>query len=473
MLNFKQLFLLSVLTYFLAAVFSKGYHHFDEHFQIIEMANYKMGNVPYAEMPWELHSKMRPTLQPIIALLTMKLSYFFGWESPFLMATLLRLLSAALALYVYLQLFLLFKVHFQNNKKLGQAFMWVSFLLWYLIYNGVRFSSENWSALLIALAYVKYFKVQQKTVTTHLIVGLLFGLAFSLRFQTAFMTMGLMAWMLFMNKEKIGHLLTQLGGIVVGIGLGILADSWFYEEFTLSFWNYLDQNIIQNKVNNFVIRPWTFYFERFFSQGVPPISLVSILSILGFVALKWKSPISWMLLPFFAIHFLIGHKELRFLFSIIPFLPFIIASFIEETQRRWQLLDKVWIRKLLAFTFYVNLVFALVTCFRSADPYISFYEGVYRLSTVDSKLYYIKNNPYHRITNLYFYKPEDLKIEEYTNDRVEFGENNFLVIKGKTNLPDELKQAKLVYTSFPSWLYYFNYNGWIEKSGSVKLYRLN
>lgn len=472
-LNFKQLFLITVLVYFLAAIFSKGYHHFDEHFQIIEMANYKLGNVPLAEMPWELQNKMRPTIQPIIVYASIKAFHSIGVLNPFIIAIFLRMLSAALALFVYYRLFLLFKNQFSDHKALRQLFVWVSLLLWYLVYNGVRFSSENWSALILALGYAFYFGSKSKKGGIHLWVGFLFGIAFAIRFQSAFMSASLMLWMLIIHKEKVIHLFYQLLGIAFGIGVLIIADSWFYEEFTLSFWNYFEQGISENKTNTFVVRPWTFYFERFFSQGIPPVSLITMIAVLGFLMVKRKHPITWMMVPFMVIHFLVGHKELRFLFNIIPFLPFIIFSFLKTLDQNYQSLDKMWFKKFLMLTFYVNLVFVLVATFRPADPYISFYEEMYELSDSKTKLYFIDNNPYHRITNLYFYKPKHLEVLEYQEGLQYADTNTYLVIRGKTLLPNQFNESQLVYSSFPKWLYAFNFNNWIEKSGSMKLYKIN
>ncbi len=472
--HFKKIFILACLVYFLAAIFSKGYHHFDEHFQILEMANYKLGNIPFEEMPWELGHQMRPAIQPFIAYVVITVFDTLGIENPFTVAWFLRLLSACLALFVYYQLFRLYKPRFSSNKWLARAYLMTSLLLWYLIYNGVRFSSENWSALILAFAYVLYFKEGEKERKNFIIIGLLFGLAFSIRFQTALMTSGFMLWMLAVNREKVKSIFYQIIGIILGIGLGLLADWWFYEEVTISAWNYLDQNIIQNKVNNFVIRPWTFYFERFFGQGIPPISIVTTLCVLLFMLLKRKHALTWMLVPFLLVHFYIGHKELRFLFTIIPFLPFIILTVLEECQRRWKILDVLWLRKVMVFTFWINILFVLVASFRPADPYIGFYEKIYEEIDSEAKLYYIKHNPYHRITNLYFYKPEALSIEEWTSKTdVDETMPTYLVIRGKTSLPEEISSDQLIFSTFPVWLQKFNFNKWQEKSGAMKMYRLN
>jgi phosphatidylinositol glycan class B len=459
----------------LAAFFSKGYHHFDEHFQIIEMANYKLGKVPFDEMPWELGHKMRPALQPMLAYYSIKAFNSLGLQSPFAIATFLRLLSAAFAVFVYFLFYRHFKKEFKEDRFLSKGFLILSFLLWYLIYNGVRFSSENWSALFFALAYYLYFKANFKKWGRFLLIGLCFGLAFSIRYQTAIMTMGFMAWMLLLNKERISALFTQLLGVIAGIAIGILADTWFYEEWTFSSWNYLDQNILQNKVNNFVIRSWTFYFSRFFSQGIPPVSIISMLSVLAFFFFKPRHAVTWIFIPFLLVHFVIGHKELRFLFSLLPFLPYLIIKVLAIAKEKWSFMEKPWMKVFLKFSLGVNLLFVLVACFRPADPYMSFYEFAYKeMEGKPSALYYIKNNPYHRITSLYFYRPENLEIQEWSPSLLErhSDRERYLVLRGKATLPEELASLKPIYSTFPSWMQRFNFNKWQEKSGSIKLYHL-
>ncbi|MEO6759288.1 MAG: hypothetical protein ABIO24_07520, partial [Saprospiraceae bacterium] len=55
------------LVYGVTAWFSAGYHHPDEHFQLLELANYKLGGTTAAELSWEFRDRIRPGLQPWIA----------------------------------------------------------------------------------------------------------------------------------------------------------------------------------------------------------------------------------------------------------------------------------------------------------------------------------------------------------------------------------------------------------------------
>jgi len=47
----SQYRLLAALAFFIAALFSVGYHHFDEHFQIMEFAGLKLGLNQESAMP--------------------------------------------------------------------------------------------------------------------------------------------------------------------------------------------------------------------------------------------------------------------------------------------------------------------------------------------------------------------------------------------------------------------------------------
>ena len=64
-MSFKNLYLqnkiyfISILSLLISSIFSVGFFHPDEHYQILEFANYKMGNINPTQLPWEFHEKIR------------------------------------------------------------------------------------------------------------------------------------------------------------------------------------------------------------------------------------------------------------------------------------------------------------------------------------------------------------------------------------------------------------------------------
>ena len=57
---YKNIFILSLFVYLITAFFSVGYYHPDEHFQLLELCNYKLGNSPASDLAWEFNERIRP-----------------------------------------------------------------------------------------------------------------------------------------------------------------------------------------------------------------------------------------------------------------------------------------------------------------------------------------------------------------------------------------------------------------------------
>ena len=248
-----RLYIAGAFILLVAALVSKGHHHFDEHFQILEFAALKLHIATPADMPWEYTFKMRPAIQPCITVALYKTFSLFGTVNPFIFATVTRLLSAMLA-FVAVALFIDTFVQQIRSAALKQTFVALSFLLWFAVYNEVRFSSENWSGLIFLIGACFYLR-KNATAGRIFITGLLLGLAFLFRYQTAFMIAGFLLWLLFIQKEKINRLLLLATAALLVLGIGALTDRWFYGEWTYTIWNYFDQNIIQNKTTQFNIKP--------------------------------------------------------------------------------------------------------------------------------------------------------------------------------------------------------------------------
>ena len=97
---YRIIFAIGIVISVLMAWNSEGFYHYDEHYQIIEFAQYKAGKAVPEGLAWEFHEKIRPGLQPFFAYLVLKASYSMGFNNPFQIAFLLRLMSLALSLFV-------------------------------------------------------------------------------------------------------------------------------------------------------------------------------------------------------------------------------------------------------------------------------------------------------------------------------------------------------------------------------------
>lgn len=470
----KYILPIGAIALFIGSIFSEGYHHFDEHFQILEFAGVKLGLTEASNLPWEYHYRMRPTLQPTMVVLFYRFFEMFGADNPFFISFFLRFLSGSMAFLSLYMLYNVFKDHF-IQKELSRWFLVLSFTLWFVVYVGVRFSSENWSGLLFVIGFSHFFLRPKKSQLTFLAIGALFGLSFLFRFQAAFLTFGFTLWLLIIKKERFTNVLVLVLGFGVAVIAGVLIDSWFYGEFTLSAYNYFDQNLMQNKVSGFGEEPFWWYFSQNIVRGVPPISFLYLTGFAAVLVFRPKSPVIWSLIPFLLVHCLIGHKEMRFLFPMCFFLPLLMVQGIEVLQERFQkaLSQTTAMRVFMKVVLTVNSLVLLVVVFKPADSQISLYRALYSNYKEPTTLYCIDKNPYERVLDIYFYKRNDLTVT-HVNSIDDIPEReNALVVSGKGELATHHRVGKLVYQTYPDWSKNFNINNWQERSLSWYVFEVD
>jgi phosphatidylinositol glycan class B len=471
----RYVVLLCVLGFLLSSIFSIGFHHYDEHFQLLEFAALKLNLTDPANLPWEYHNQMRPAMQPAIVVGLYNSLSSIGIGDPFVLSFLLRLLSASLAFYT---MWLVYKTFRQNftDARLKHWFLLLSFLLWFGFYLGTRFSSENWSGIAFTLAFCLYFSQGKPLPLKYVYIGLLLGGSFVFRYQAGFLAFGFFAWMVFIKRERILHLVTLLLAALAVVFLGILADRWFYGEWTFTAWNYIDQNLIQDKVSGFGTEPWWWYFTAFLVQAVPPLSILFLAAFAVVTVLKPKSPVIWSILPFLGIHLLIGHKELRFLFPLVFFLPVLFVEAITLLKERTsiKLHEQKWFNLLFKGSLVINFAFMLVVWCKPADSTTALYRSLYRQYEEPSTLFYTHNNPYHRVLDVYFYKRPNLEVQAVENlNALPPISGRTLVVFDNYHKPEVIPENYiLVYTSFPSWIKAFNVNNWQARTDMWFVYEV-
>ena len=472
----RNIYILSGIVLFLASCFSVGYHHFDEHFQILEFAGSKIGLTTSENLPWEYHNQMRSALQPMLVIGLYRLFDLIDFANPFYITFFLRILSATLA---FLSFFLMYKAHKNSitDSTLQKWFLILSFLLWFGIYNSVRFSSENWSGIFFILGYSSYFLIKKQQNLFYLGIGLLFGFSFLFRYQAGFLILGFLSWLAFIRKENRTKILFVVLGVLSIIGVGILIDKIFYEEWTLTTWNYLEQVIAGSKEPKFKEYPWWWYFQGVFIKAIPPLSLLYILSVVLIFRYKFKEPIVWTISFFLVLHFLIGHKEIRFLFPLIGFLPIIIIQGFQIIKNRFNenfILNR-GVKVFMKLFFIINFIMLTIVMLKPADSQITIYNKIYTDYQTPTTLYYISANPYYRILDIHFYKRPNLtikKVDTINDIPLSSNEKSLIVLTQKDKSIEISSESKLIYTSHPDWMQAFNFTDWMSRTALWKVYEL-
>ena len=473
----RKQFILGAIILLLTAWFSTGYNHFDEHFQVVEFAGLKLGLTEKANLPWEYNCQMRPAVQPLFVFLIYKTVALTGFRDPFFIAFLLRLFSGGIS---FLSIFLVYQFYSRKlpNDKLRYILLFLSLFLWFSVYNSVRFSSETIAGRIFLIGLAVFLLKEKPSLLTYLATGVLLGLSFIIRYQMAFMILGAAAWLLIIRRSAIREFLCFSGGIILMIFAGILIDHWFYGDWVLTTWNYFQQNVLQGKAAAFGVQPWYYYLTETFNSAIPPFSLVYILAVVIYIWFNPKDILSWAILPFLLGHFAIAHKEIRFIFPVIGFLPVMITGSIGiiEEKRGKEFIEKRWVKWITYAFVFTNLVMTVILVFRPADPQISLYRKLYHEYKTPTRLCYNDENPYHRAkVDVYFYKRKELAFVKVDSAEVimPVKDTVTLYVTKAPELPvNKQFQPLLIYSSLPQWIKKFNFNHWIERTDFWYVYEL-
>ena len=319
--------MLALAVHVTTAWFSSGYYAADEHYQVIAFAQAKLGELAYDALPWEYEERMRTALLPVVAYGVIKMGRSLFSADPFLVTFLLRLLTGIFALLVVRRLVRVLRT--QIAMPLQLPYVALSYLLWFLPYQHVRFAAETWSGMFFLLGMAGMIHPSQRSLRWPAI-GLFFGLCTLLKPAMLVACVGAISWSLVIERQRYTIVLRMLLGGSVALFLGLLADSWFYGEFTPTLWNYLHKNALSiTRVEPLPVAvepyPWCYYFPWIMKYGIWPIGTALLTGLFWLTFRKPRSLVLWCIWPYLAMLMLVPHKELRFLFPMADLAPVVLV----------------------------------------------------------------------------------------------------------------------------------------------------
>ncbi len=480
---YRKWFFAGLVVLLIAAWFSVGYNHYDEHFQVMEFCNYKLGLSASSDLPWEFTTHCRPALQPFVAYCIARTLQNIGMYNPFSVAFLLRVIMAVLTWVVTCRMVLLLLPDLKTEKG-RQLYVQLSFLLWFVPYIGVRFSAEHIAGVLFFLGLTIVPGILSTHGTKHyqrlMITGLLWGLVFCVRVQMGFAFLGLGLWVLFYRRWqwKEWFVICLFG--LVAMGLSAVIDHWFYGEWVFTPFNYYKVNIMQHAAAKYGMSPWWYYFKLFFDYAIPPLSYVLLpMFILG----MYKKPahlFTWVCVAFIAGHCMISHKEMRFLIPIMFAFIYLVATFMDGLFVQYP--ENSVLKRGLTIVLFFNAVLLVGKIFIPAHEAVGYYKAIYDVARKQpTTLICYKESPYHIVgLEVNFYKPQNLDIKIV--DSAGQVAQAISEAAGRTVLfmnpnMDPLSmfapyEKEKVYCLLPDWIHYVNFGDWISRSYIWSIYRL-
>jgi GPI mannosyltransferase 3 len=335
-----RLFAAGVLTtHVVAAWFNAGFLNADEHYQILEFAQYKLGRQSAAALAWEFGERMRPALQPWLATIAIQSHRAIGVISPFTIAFSLRLLSTILAAAAALEVCVRC-VRPVSSRSARQAALVLAFLFWIVPTAHGRFSSENWGGMWLAVGVCLMLDAldastedERRSRLLGMCAGIAWGLAFYCRFQIAVAMAGATLWLLLIRRAASGVVVTIAAGFIAACAFNIGLDHWLYGAWTLTPLNYLRLNLIQGRAETFGIAPWWMMLTYLIVILIPPFSLAIILLLAAGSWYARRDLLVWIVVPFLAVHAVIPHKEPRFVLPLLYFLGPLFAVCVTSLPR--------------------------------------------------------------------------------------------------------------------------------------------
>jgi phosphatidylinositol glycan class B len=446
-------------------------YHPDELFQIAEFAGYKLGWNQLHEMPWEYSAEMRSGLMPWLVYQLSRCLIYLNFFNPFAIATIFRCLASLISYTAFIGLL----NHYYDHVKIGK---WANLgyllcvLFWPLPFFHARFSAENISTALVILGMLIHLKANQNTLKL-ILAGLLFGLAIHIRFHALFFVGAYLGWHYLLISKKPLILVYTFLGFTLAIATGITADYWLYSKLTFSPCNYVLQNVVYQKAADYGVQPFYFYISESIIMMLPPFSLVLIGCLIYFWFKKPKHLLTALTFLFALPHFFIGHKELRFLFPLLNFLPIMMCLLWPDFKSQ---LEKGYVRFILKSFVVVNFITVLILAFVPANSTFLMLNRIYDF-TKDKPAYivYKTDDPYNDLNSLHYFRNNKIRTVHLDSlKNLPASDTVCLYIENNYNAANELtlsgKKFKREHSTFPNWIKYFNFNNWLERASCSVIY---
>ena len=475
-----------------SAWFNEGFFSYDEHFQILEFAWFKLGRTPAAGLAWEFGARMRPALQPWLAAGLFKGLEAIGLFTPLAAAFVLRLASGLIGLWVSLELCVrtLPSVQDARLKRLLLAGM---LFLWFLPYAHGRFASENWGGLLffggLCLITDAVDPAVRRPLLRAALGGLLWSAAFFCRFQVGLAIAGAGVWLLAVARARVGVVGALAASFVAACAVNVVLDRWLYSEWVCTPCNYFYVNVMLGKAAAFGVMPWWFYLAQLLALLVPPFSLLLVALLAASVWSCRRHVLVWAVVPFVVGHTVLGHKETRFLISMTYALVPLIVLGADRLPAEWLDRLRVWQRQragVISMRVFLglNLLALAVMTVKPSHETAVVYRRLYEASLAGPVVLFSRTRLPYALGEMEvdFYRPDNLMLKPLrsagevsasmaaTPGRVFFFEDSLRV-------PGWMADGRIACTpvarTLPVWAPRYNVNNWTGRLSRWSVFALS
>ncbi|QNF31748.1 glycosyltransferase family 39 protein [Adhaeribacter swui] len=336
--------LIALVVRLLAAFFSRGYAFHDDHFDVIEIAQSWMYNLPI----W-IHDKIPPRHSMFYAGIHYVIFYaceMLGLTSPTGKMVVVRVLHA---LYSLLVVYYGYKItELLSNQRNARLVGLMLALIWFMPFMNVR----NLVEITCIPPYLAAFYLILKPDSTnkkvifwrYLGAGALLALSFVLRYHVLLLAAGA-GFVLLFQKQWLKVIYLGLGFSIVAFLIQGTIDITFYKFPFHSVVTYFLYN--SDKAYSYSTGPVYRYVLTVLGFLVPPLS---VYLLIGYARTAKIAPTLFVAgLLFFAVHSAFPNKQERFMLPLFPIIMILGVigwqSFVQQSrfwQTRRKLLAASW-----------------------------------------------------------------------------------------------------------------------------------
>lgn len=486
---------LSFVLYVACAIFCFRHFHPDEYFQIVEAASVKLGLTNASDLPWEFQSHMRSWMQPAFYVGVARAALVFGIDRPLSWLFLFRL-STGIVSWAALWMLIAAGRRWIASEDDRRRLYVIAALLWILPFLGVRTSAETMASAMLCIGVaLMEWRWDRPTRAGRfgfaVMAGFAFGLCFEFRYTSAVMAAGAIVNYLRPSDDRS----QVFGGLALGgclaLSFGALIDIWGYGVSSFPVYSYIYENFVVGRAAGFGTSPFFAYLYKPLETPMAPVAAVLMLATLIAWARRPWHVLTFATVPYVLLLSIVGHKEQRFIFPLVPLLPFFVvfalSGYADMRSRavevlRWcttewrlrflliwnvgGLLLMMWLPSLSDFSFY-RTVETEAAATRGPVEFVAFHESdksPYSQSDIRMNFIAPKNLRWT------FNPPmADLK-RVLTSDRPVLA-----MLDTPTTKPEQVEWIRnhcvLLRAAWPSWFTSINWFGWQDKITRRELYR--
>ena len=239
-----------------------------------------------------------------------------------------------------------------------------------------------------------------------------------------------------------------------------------------------------------IVEPWWFYIYYSMVQLVPPITFLIPFVIVLFWLFFPKHPITWLSIPFIIFHHYFGHKEMRYLFPIIPFIPVMFAMAIPKFVEYFRFMQKNIFKNIFKFFIYtsllINFLLIFLTISLPASKEVALWQNCFSKHLPDNSILLVYDPDgagsstgeleldFYNIRNIPIISIQD-EIE-INNKLIEFPDKKLFYAarkKGRASalLTNNIKN-ELICQALPEWVLRININNWASRASIWQVWKI-